>query len=172
MTILNEYLSYLNEEDKEKKSKLKDKLKKYGKYALGAAAVGAAAYVGSKAIDKHNQSKTLRGRFNKKTREGWENAKDRMAKAREERKERAAEKIKQKEKRHKRNVETTKSKYKRWKRSRERAQDTITRQGWLDKLQDKVKGDEGKKPGIIKRWKNRRKEKSIVKKLKYKVGLD
>lgn len=50
MDLLSEYTDFLQEEDEEKKSKWKDRLKKYGKAALGVAAAGAAAYGGYKGI--------------------------------------------------------------------------------------------------------------------------
>ncbi len=69
MTILNEYLSYLDEKEEDdndgKKSKWKDRLKKYGKIAVDAATVGAAVYAGSKAMEKYKQSKTIIGTIKK-----------------------------------------------------------------------------------------------------------
>ena len=170
MNILNEYLSYLNEEEKEgkeKKSKWKDRLKKYGKIA-----VGAAAYVGNKAYEKHKYNKSFKGKIVNKYEKVVDNYKKNKASKKAIADKRAADKAKDKADRLQRNKATTTSKYKRWKKERERAQDKITRDRWLDKLQSKVKGDEGKKPGFFKKWKDKRKEKGIVKKLKYKVGLD
>lgn len=59
MNLLSEYLGYLHEEDEKKKSTWKDKLKKYGKYAVGAAAVGAAAY-GGYALKKYKDKEDAR----------------------------------------------------------------------------------------------------------------
>lgn len=183
MTIINEYLSYLSEEEdkEEKKSKWKDRLKKYGKYAAGAAAVGVAAYAGSKVVKdkiekkkhpfkymvKKKVKKVLKNRSKKE--KSWHVDYD---KKKADKAARKAEKRRQAEKRHKRNVETTKSKYDRWKKERERGQDKITRQRWLDKLQNKLKSDESKKPGWFERRRNKKKEKGVVSKLKTKVGLD
>jgi len=175
MNILNEYLSYLDEEEKEgeeKKSKWKDRLKKYGKVALGAAAVGAAAYAGNKAYEKHKYSKTLSGKLSNKYKSVVSDYKKNKAAKTKVKAQKKADKEQDKADRLQRNKTTTASKYKRWKKERERAQDKITRDRWLNKLQSKVKGDEGKKPGFFKKWKDKRKEKGIVKKLKYKVGLD
>lgn len=172
MTILNEYLSYLNEEDKEKKSKWKDRLKKYGKIAAGAAVAGAVAYAGKKAYDKNQYNKSFKGKVVNKTKDVVKDFSDKRKENKKIKAKRKQDKKDAKIRRAKRNENVTKNRYKNWKRDRERAQDQITRDRWLDKLQDKVKGDESKKPSFFKRRRNKRKEKGIIKKLKYKVGID
>jgi hypothetical protein len=181
MTILNEYLLYLDEEkkDDEKKSKWKERAKKYGKIALGAAAVGAAAYAGKKAYDKSKEKKSLfsnlvkkhkdwRDKSNKEFKDRIERAKSNVAKEKAEKAARKEERVKAKADRKKRNEETTKSKYKRWERERERAKDEIKREKWLKALQDKKRKSDRKGP--IDKIADKVKDWSVVKKLNKKLN--
>lgn len=180
MTILNEYLSYLDEaEDDKKKSKWKDRIKKYGKYVVGAAAVGAAAYAGKKAYDKTNQKKSTfgnlvkkhkdwRDKSNKEFKDKIERAKNNVAQEKAAKAARKVEKAKAKADRDIRNKEMTKSKYKRWEREKEREKDERTREKWLKSLQDKK--NKSDKKGTIDKTIDKVKDWSVVRKLNKKLN--